>query len=70
MTSQFGRMMLDNKKPVAKSNSTYRYFPPLIPSQSQYASPDSDDNEDEGGYNEEENRWHAPSQSEKKNRYR
>ncbi|CAG8822641.1 13200_t:CDS:1, partial [Gigaspora rosea] len=66
MTSQFGRMMLDNKKPVAKSNSTYRYFPPLIPSQSQYASPDSDDNEDEeGGYNEEENKWHAP-QSEKK----
>ena len=63
-------MILDNKKPVAKSNSTYRYFP-LIPSQSQYASPDSDDNEDEeGGYNEEENRWHAPSQSEKKNRYR
>ncbi|RIB03035.1 hypothetical protein C2G38_2123994, partial [Gigaspora rosea] len=59
-------MMLDNKKPVAKSNSTYRYFPPLIPSQSQYASPDSDDNEDEeGGYNEEENKWHAP-QSEKK----
>ena len=73
MTSQFGRMILDNqsKKPVAKSNSTYRYFPPLIPSQSQYTSPDSDDNEDEeGGYNEEENRWHAPSQSEKKNRYR
>ncbi|CAG8818438.1 23944_t:CDS:1, partial [Gigaspora rosea] len=69
MTSQFGRMMLDNqsKKPVAKSNSTYRYFPPLIPSQFQYASPDSDDNEDEeGGYNEEENKWHAPSQSEKK----
>ncbi|RIB01560.1 hypothetical protein C2G38_2127348, partial [Gigaspora rosea] len=60
-------MMLDNKKPVAKSNSTYRYFSPLIPSQSQYASPDSDDNEDkEGGYNEEKNKWHAPSQSEKK----
>ncbi|RIB17144.1 hypothetical protein C2G38_2142745 [Gigaspora rosea] len=71
MTSQFGRMMLDNKKPVAKLNSTYRYFPSLIPSQFQYASPDSDDNEDEeGGYNEEENKWHAPSQSEKKNRYR
>ncbi|CAG8819729.1 24923_t:CDS:1, partial [Gigaspora rosea] len=73
MTSQFGRMMLENqsKKPVAKSNLTYRYFPPLIPSQSQYASPDLDDNEDEeGGYNEEENRWHAPSQSEKKNRHR
>ncbi|RIB02571.1 hypothetical protein C2G38_2149944 [Gigaspora rosea] len=69
MTSQFGKMMLDNKKPVAKSNSTYRYFPPLIPSQSQYASPDSDDNEnEEDGYNEEENKWHAPSQSEKKNR--
>ncbi|RIB13191.1 hypothetical protein C2G38_2198543 [Gigaspora rosea] len=64
MTSQFGRMMLENqsKKPVAKSNLTHRYFPPLIPSQSQYASPDSDDNEDsEGEYNEEENRWHAPS---------
>ncbi|CAG8455123.1 8475_t:CDS:1 [Cetraspora pellucida] len=57
MTSQFGRIMLDNKKPIAKSNSTYRYFPPLIPSQFQYASPDSDDNEDEkGGYNEEENK--------------
>ncbi|CAG8792526.1 45588_t:CDS:2, partial [Gigaspora margarita] len=49
MTSQFGRMILDNqsKKPVAKSNSTYRYFPPLIPSQSQCASSDSD--EDDGG---------------------
>ncbi|CAG8721537.1 7181_t:CDS:2 [Cetraspora pellucida] len=63
MTSQFGRIMLENqsKKPVAKSNLTHRYFPPLIPSQSQYASPDSDDNEDsEDEYNEEENRWHAP----------
>lgn len=71
MTSQFGRMMLDNKKPVAKSNSTHRYFLPLIPSQSQYASPDKDNEGgyDEGGYNEEENRWHAPFQSEKKNRY-
>ncbi|KAF0428437.1 hypothetical protein F8M41_005853 [Gigaspora margarita] len=70
MTSQFGRMMLDNKKPVAKSNSTHRYFLPLIPSQSQYASPDKDNEGgyDEGGYNEEENRWHAPFQSEKKNR--
>ncbi|CAG8817210.1 2412_t:CDS:2, partial [Cetraspora pellucida] len=67
MTSQFGTMMLDNKKPVAKSNSTYRYFSPLIPSQSQYASPDSDNNEnEEGRYSEEENKWHALSQLEKK----
>ncbi|KAF0534951.1 hypothetical protein F8M41_009745 [Gigaspora margarita] len=58
MTSQFGRMILDNKKPVAKSNSTYQYFPPLIPSQFQYASPDENNKGgyDEGGYNEEENR--------------
>ncbi|RIB30541.1 hypothetical protein C2G38_2152534 [Gigaspora rosea] len=35
---------------------------------SQYASPDSDDNEDgKDEYNEEENRWHAPSKPEKKN---
>ncbi|KAF0373867.1 hypothetical protein F8M41_012952 [Gigaspora margarita] len=64
-------MILDNKKPVAKSNSTHRYFSPLIPSQFQYASPD-EDNEggyDEGGYNEKENRWHAPSQTEKKNSF-
>ncbi|CAG8808596.1 213_t:CDS:2, partial [Dentiscutata erythropus] len=58
LTSQFGRMILDNqsKKPVAKSNSTHQYFSPLIPSQSQYASLNSDDIENsEGGYNEEDN---------------
>ncbi|RIB11455.1 hypothetical protein C2G38_2203380 [Gigaspora rosea] len=61
MTFQFRRIMLDNKKPIAKSNSTYRYFP-LIPFQSQYASPNSDNNEDkECEYNENENRWYAPS---------
>ncbi|CAG8853726.1 14491_t:CDS:2, partial [Gigaspora margarita] len=50
-----------------KSNSTYRYFPPLIPSQSQCKFSDSDNNEDDGGeYNEEENRWHALLQTEKK----
>ncbi|CAG8505780.1 12445_t:CDS:2 [Cetraspora pellucida] len=38
ITSQFRRMMLDNKKP-----------------------------DEEGRYNKEENKWHAPSQSEKKN---
>ncbi|CAG8459078.1 22453_t:CDS:2 [Cetraspora pellucida] len=31
---------------------------------------EEDDNEnEEGGYNNKENKWHAPSQSEKKNRY-
>ncbi|KAF0408419.1 hypothetical protein F8M41_008499 [Gigaspora margarita] len=51
----------------AKSNSTHQYFFPLISSQSQYASPDSDDNKDgEGEYNKEENRWHASFQLEKK----
>ncbi|CAG8769559.1 15804_t:CDS:2, partial [Cetraspora pellucida] len=54
MTSQFRKMMLDNKKPIAKSNSTYRYFPPLIPFQSQYASPNSDDNKDKEEFSQPE----------------
>ncbi|CAG8581850.1 3927_t:CDS:10 [Cetraspora pellucida] len=50
----------------AKSNSTYRYFTPLIPSKSQYASSDLDNNKDEeDGYNKKENKLHAPSYPEK-----
>ncbi|CAG8549849.1 16030_t:CDS:2 [Cetraspora pellucida] len=57
MTSQFGRMMLDNqsKKPVAKSNFT-RYYPQLPSTRSQYTPPTSDNEEDNNsGYDEENN---------------
>ncbi|CAG8485117.1 2402_t:CDS:2 [Acaulospora colombiana] len=59
--------LTSQQEPVAKSNFTHRYFPPLKPIQSQQSwqsqniSPDLDEyDSDESGYNEEENRWNAP----------
>ncbi|KAF0538514.1 hypothetical protein F8M41_007724 [Gigaspora margarita] len=71
MTSQFGRMMVDNqsKKPIAKSNFT-RYYPQLPSTRSQYTPPASDNEEDNnGGYDEENNRWTGYYPPEKKNKY-
>ncbi|RIB04725.1 hypothetical protein C2G38_2221523 [Gigaspora rosea] len=53
--------MLDNKpkKPIAKSNSTHRYFSPLMPIQAQYTPPDSEDNDED----DEDNKSHVNAQS-------
>jgi hypothetical protein len=67
LTEEFQKLNI--RKPVARSNFNRSYFTPIKPINPQYASPDSNDDEDNNwwtGYEPEDTKYEA---SEKKNRY-
>ena len=66
LTEEFQKLNIH--KPVAQSNFNQSYFTPIKPINSQYTSPDS--NDDNGGGYEDNNWWTGYDEaSEKKNRY-
>jgi len=67
LTEEFQKLNI--RKPVARSNFNRSYFTPIKPINPQYASPDSNDGEDNNwwtGYEPEDTKYEV---SEKKNRY-